>query len=219
MMLLTMLRWKMHQRKMHQVRRKAPQAASHHENVVLLQKPRGARERTESVMTVAVAEIAVVATTTATVVTMIAIATTTAVTTAVTTTNTAATTTATTVATTIAIMIAIIAVIIVAAVTRDPPVAVELLPALASEAMAEVVGQYMWLITELSQALLQVPLVLVTEAATVDAVVDVVVVLDMGSELPVELSELVSVLEPSILDWEQAAIVHVEPRQPFIMYH
>merc|ERR1711962_2000620 len=138
---------------------------------------------------------------------------------AVTTTNTAATTTAITVATTIAIMIAIIAAIIVAAVTRDPPVAAELLSALASEAMAEVVGQYMWLITELSQALLQVPLALVMEAATVVAVVDVVVVLDMELELPVELSELVSVLEPSILDWEPAAIAHVEPRQPFIMCH
>merc|ERR1719334_2398674 len=124
MTLLTMLQRKKHQMKMHQVRRKAPQAAFHHENVVLLQKPRGERERTESVMTVAVADvavIAVVATTTATVVIMIAIATTIAVTTAVTTTNTAATT------------IAIIAAITAAAVTRDLRAVTELLSALVSE--------------------------------------------------------------------------------------
>ena len=63
----------------------------------------------------------------------------------------------------------------------------------------------------------------VTEAATVVtavvAVVDADVVQDMESELPVELLELVSVLEPLTPDWEQAAIVHVEPQQPSIMYH
>jgi len=211
MTLLTMLQRKKHQMKMHQVRRKAPQAAFHHENVVLLQKPRGERERTESVTTVAVvAVIAVVATTTAIVVIMIAIATTIAVTTAVTTTNTAATTIAITVAITIVTMIAIIAAITAAAVTRDPRAVTELLSALVSEVTAEVVAQYM---------LVQVPPVLAMAAMDVVAVVDADVVQDMALELLVELLELVSVLEPSTPDWELAVIAHVEPQQPFIMYH
>jgi len=63
----------------------------------------------------------------------------------------------------------------------------------------------------------------VTEAVTVVtvvvAVVDADVVQDMALELLAELLELASVLEPLTPDWELAVIAHVEPQQPFIMYH